>query len=117
MDIDWSNNLTVNPRNLELNQMNSPAPEICTSFHAPQANPFNVTCTDLEPWPKLPVLQGNFAPATHAGSYLEMGAVQVGMSSPNEGFQFNEALGTQGIQSSPTNIEENTYSRISFQRS
>ena len=104
MDTNWPSHLAIDPRDLELNQTISSAPEIPTSFHGPHTN-FNATSSSLNSWPNIPAPQGTFVPTALAEPYVETGAFDGNMSALNQAeFQFNGVAGIPGMQSTITNL-------------
>jgi hypothetical protein len=97
MDSHWSTPLDVNPRDLELDQINSLAYEIST-FLVPQTDSFNDTTSGPNPWPNVAALQGSFVPTGPAGTSLEIGTFDSGMAALGQGdFQFNKSVETVGM--------------------
>ncbi|PMD18313.1 hypothetical protein NA56DRAFT_706920 [Hyaloscypha hepaticicola] len=102
MDAEWSSLMGVDPKDLEINSIDSASHGVYTYFEAPQTKPSNGSHSSYDSWPNVPPsAEGSMATAVDE-LYLGMSAFDVDMSTFDAtfdaDFQMDGSVGRSGEQ-------------------
>jgi hypothetical protein len=98
MDAEWSSLTGVDPKDLQISNIDSASHGLYTYFEAPQTKSCNGTHSSHDSWPNLPPsAEASMATALDE-PYLGMGAFDTDMSTFDADFQMDDSVGISGEQ-------------------
>jgi hypothetical protein len=95
MAANWSS-LTIDPRYLERNQMDTPALGQSASLQTNQTEYPNTPHSSFSSWPNAADVQASRMPAAPVGSNMDLDPSAIDMSLDPLEFEFNDVMGAQG---------------------
>jgi hypothetical protein len=98
MDAEWSSLMGVDPKDLEINSIDSVSHGVYTYFEAPQTKPSNGSYSSHDSWPNVPPSAAGAVATAVDEPYLGMSAFDVDMSTFDPDFQMDGSVDISGEQ-------------------
>ncbi len=96
MDAEWSSLTGVDPKDLQISNIDSASHGVYTYSEAPQTKSSKGTHSSHDSWPNLPPSAEASMVTALDEPYLGMGAFDIDMSNFNAGFQMDDSVGISG---------------------